>query len=199
MKKDSFFALRIFPLIFMAAVTIVCISVVTGIFLFTEDRVRSNEQLFLRKAVLAAAGISFPDDDFTEVERIFEERISVRNGWYAASLADGVQGFILPITGAGLWGPIEMMLGFSEDLDAMTGISILSHNETPGLGARIEEPWFLEQFRGKSGPFEMVQEGTAQADNEIDGITGATRTTVAVGEIVNRGVSSAPDILKRGE
>ncbi len=196
MKKDSFFSARVFPLLFMAAVTVVCITVVTGIYLTTEEQVKSNEQLFLRKAVLLAAGISYPENDFAEIQEIFEQRVSRRDGWFDITFEDDRKAYILPITGSGLWGPIEMMLGFSEDLEQMTGISILSHNETPGLGARIEEPWFTEQFRGKKGPFELVQEGTAERDDEIDGITGATRTTAAVGEIVNRGVRTAPEILK---
>ena len=196
MKKDSFFALRVYPLLFMAAVTVVCISLVTGIFLSTEDRVRSNELLFLRMAVLEAADIAFTPGDYPQIQERFEQRVTEENGYYLVELEDGETGFVMPITGSGLWGPIEMMLGFQEDLETMTGISILSHNETPGLGARIEEAWFINQFRGKQGPFRLVAEGTADAPDEVDGITGATRTTVAVGEIINRGISQAPQTIK---
>ncbi len=196
MKKDSFFALRIYPLLFMGAVTVICITLVTGIFLSTEDRVRSNELLFFRIAVLEAAGVEFSPDDYLQVQEIFEQRVVEEQGFYRVNLQDGETSFVISVTGAGLWGPIEMMLGFFEDLETMTGISILSHNETPGLGARIEEAWFIEQFRGKQGPLTLVAEGTADAPDEIDGITGATRTTVAVGEIVNRGIRQVPGTIK---
>ncbi len=195
MKSETFFSQRIFPLIFMGAVTVVAITLVTGIYLLTEDQVLRNELLFERQAILDAAGIEFDPDD---IERVYEQRVTKENGWYSVQLPDDERGYVISIIGAGLWGPIEMMLGFYEDLERMTGIAILSHNETPGLGARIEQREFTEQFRGRSGPFEMVDEGTAEEDHEIDGLTGATRTTVAVGEIINRGVRNAPDTV-RGE
>ena len=196
MKKDTFFYNRIFPLIFMFISTAVCITLVSGIYLSTEERVLANEQLYLRMAVLYASGISYTRGDIDGVQRIYEERVSEENGWFRVSLEDDVNGYIVPATGSGLWGPIEMLLGFREDLSTMIGISIVSHNETPGLGARIDEEWFKEQFRGKQGPFVMVDEGTAQADDEIDSITGATRTSVAVRDIINRGIEEASDIVR---
>lgn len=198
MKQDTFFALRVFPVLFMAAVTFVCLAVVSGIHVSTEDLVRLNEEAFLRRAILEAAGIDYPEDDPEGVLEVYEQRVTKENSWYRVTLEDDETGYVLPITGAGLWGAIELKLGFREDLEEMTGISVLSHNETPGLGARIEEKWFTEQFRGRRGPFEMVAEGTADEDHEIDGITGATRTTEAVGDIINRGIREASEII-RGE
>ena len=198
MKSETFFAQRIFPLIFMAAVTTVAITLVTGLHLLTEEQVQRNELIFERQAILDAAGIEFDPDDPDDIERVFEQRVTRENGWYSVQLPEDERGYVIPITGAGLWGPIEMMLGFYEDLERMTGIAILSHNETPGLGARIEQRSFTEQFRGKAGPFEMVDEGTADGDHEIDGLTGATRTTEAVEGIINRGVRNAPNVV-RGE
>lgn len=196
MKKDTFFYNRIFPLIFMFISTAVCISFVSGIYLSTEERVLANEQLYLRMAVLNASGIPFTRGDIDGVQQIYAERVSEENGWFRVSLEDDEEGFIVPVIGSGLWGPIEMLLGFKEDLTTLVGISIVSHNETPGLGGRIDEEWFKEQFRGKKGPFTMVDEGTAEAPDEMDSITGATRTSVAVRDIINQGIEKAPDIVR---
>lgn len=196
MKKDSFYALRIFPLVFMLIITVVCISIVTGIYLTTQERVIANETLFLKKAVLYAAGISFPDDDFVETQEIYSERIDDREGFYEAELENGETGYIVPFTGPGLWGPIETMVGFRKDLETLQGLAVVSQNETPGLGARIDEAWFKEQFRGKKGPFTFVEEGTADAQNEIDAITGATRTSMAVKAILQDVMEQAPEIVK---
>ncbi len=89
--------------------------------------------------------------------------------------------------------------GFEEDLTTFSGIAIVSQNETPpGLGgARIEEPWFTEQFRGKQAPpFTMVEEGTADADTEVDAITGgATRTSEYFRNLTNRAADDAKRII----
>ncbi|MDC7246170.1 MAG: FMN-binding protein, partial [Sphaerochaetaceae bacterium] len=98
-------------------------------------------------------------------------------------------------TGAGLWGPITIVVGFVDE-STLSGVSILSQNETPGLGARIEEPWFTAQFSGKSGPFTFVEEGTASADDEIDSITGATRTSQAFRTIINSVIDDGPTIYE---
>lgn len=103
---------------------------------------------------------------------------------------------MVPIEGAGLWGPISLLVGFTESLDELTGIGIFSQNETPGLGARIEEEWYRMQFVGKRGPFVLVDEGMADAPDEIDAITGATRTSLAMRDIINEAVTLGPAIVR---
>jgi Na+-transporting NADH:ubiquinone oxidoreductase subunit C len=77
------------------------------------------------------------------------------------------------------------MIGVDPALQVVLGIAFYEHVETPGLGGRITEPWFQEQFKGKElQPLEEGQEyfylrapGTAQAENEVDAISGASETT----------------------
>jgi len=199
MKKESFFALRIFPLIFMFIITAVCITLVTGLYLTTKERVVANETLFLKQAVLYAAGISYPEDDFIRTQEIYSERIEEKNGYYEASLEGGETGYIVPFTGPGLWGPIETMVGFRQNLKTLLGLAVVSQNETPGLGARINEEWFKEQFRGKTPPLNFVEEGTADEAGEVDAITGATRTSMAMKAILQNVMAEAPKIVKGEE
>lgn len=201
MKKEGFYAKRIYPLVFMLIVTIVCISIVSGLYLFTVDRVKANEKLFLRKTVLQAAGFDVPTD-YIAATKLFEERVTTGEGWYAIEMDDGSFIYAAPFSGPGLWGKIDVMVGF-RDADesstgtySLTGIGIISQNETPGLGARIEEPWFTGQFDGKWGPFRLVDEGTASRTDEIDGITGATRTSASMLSIMNRAVTEGPAIVQ---
>lgn len=195
MKQESFYAKRIYPLVFMLIVTVVCIVITSGIHLSTQDRVEANEQLFLRTTVLDAAGIMH-SDDFREITDLFEKKVRERDSYYMVTLDSGEVRYVIPIQGPGLWGTIALMVGFEQDLKTLSGVGILSQNETPGLGARIEEPWYLEQFRGKVGPFTLVPEGVAGAINEIDAITGATRTSDAMLSIMNRVVVDSPKIVK---
>ena len=52
--------------------------------------------------------------------------------------------------------------------------------------SRIAESWFRTQFRGKSGPFSMVREGEPSDSHQFDAITGATITSTAIRDIVNK-------------
>jgi Na+-transporting NADH:ubiquinone oxidoreductase subunit C len=97
---------------------------------------------------------------------------------------------ILPIVGAGFNGRIEAILALQNDMNTIAGMAITSHSETPGLGARIEEPAWLDQFGGTevedaSGNMRFaVARGAAGNAHEVDGITGATRTANAVTQMV---------------
>jgi Na+-transporting NADH:ubiquinone oxidoreductase subunit C len=194
MNKDGFYALRVHPIIFMAIITIFCIVVTSALYLFTADRVESNQLFFLRRSVLDAAAISH-DGSLSAVEETYISLVTQEEGRYIIKEEGGETKAVVEKTGAGLWGPITIMVGFTGP-STLSGVAIVSQNETPGLGARIEEPWFTSQFAGKSGPFRLVEEGTSDSDDEIDSITGATRTSVAFRDILNSVVKDGSTIYK---
>lgn len=85
-------------------------------------------------------------------------------------------GIAFAVEGEGYGGFITVMLGV--DLEGVvSGIRILEHLETPGLGANIEQSWFTDRFRGKSlessqlvgGNLAVIKDG-----GDIDALTGAT-------------------------
>jgi len=100
--------------------------------------------------------------------------------------ADSTQpvGYVFRAYGKGYSSTIQMVVGV--DLrGVLMGISIISQQETPGLGAKIEEirygesaPWFQRQFRGKSASNIALK----KYGGEIDAVTGATISSRAVTE-----------------
>lgn len=117
---------------------------------------------------------------------------------------------ILPISGAGYNGLIDAILALEADMNTIAGLAISKQSETPGLGARIEEPAWLSQFRGirladDSGKLRFaVARGAAGNDYEVDGITGATRTSNAITRMVQfwlgpKGYGPLIAAIKRGE
>ena len=194
--QATFYKKRIYPLVFMFAVTVICILITSGLYLFTQDKALANELSFTRRAILDAGGLEYTPTT-AGIEEAYMEKIKVEDGYYTTQASDG-QRYILPLQGPGLWGTIAIMVGLEEDLTTFSGLAIVSQNETPGLGARIEEPWFTSQFQGKKSPFTLVNEGTAQQPNEIDAITGATRTSEYFRNLTNRAASDAKRII-RGE
>ena len=98
---------------------------------------------------------------------------------------DGAQINVVPIYGAGLWGPVWGYIAFDADCEKIVGAYFDHESETPGLGAKIkDEAWFREQFQGKSvnysnpeHSFRIVKGGAPKDDNSaVDAITGATMT-----------------------
>ena len=187
MKKEGFFSERIRPVLVMAVMTIVCISVVSGIHLSTRELVIANEGLFLKKAVLYSAGIELPETN-SGINDLYERRVVETDGLFEIRGEDGsTSAWAFTINGPGLWGEIEAVTAFSPDFTRFAGVEFTKQNETPGLGARITESWFKDQLRGRTYPLSMNPEGTgAAAPGEIDALTGATRTSSYVLQLFNR-------------
>lgn len=97
---------------------------------------------------------------------------------------------VLPIQGYGLWGTIYGFLTLESDMNTIKGISFYEHKETPGLGARIEEPKWRATWSGIHSYDEngKVATGVTKAgnpkDNWIDGISGATLTSRGVSNMI---------------
>lgn len=67
---------------------------------------------------------------------------------YECETAEGLK-FIVPVYGAGLWGPIWGYVAFDANGNTIYGAYFSHEGETPGLGAEIEKPAFQDQFEGK--------------------------------------------------
>lgn len=113
---------------------------------------------------------------------------------YVCTLADGTQKYILPLYGAGLWGPIWGYMSVDDDGSTIYGAYFAHQGETPGLGAEIEKPAFSSQFIGKQlikggefRPVAVVKSGQKPAGDEdyVDAISGATITSKGVGAMAD--------------
>lgn len=109
-----------------------------------------------------------------------------------------VVGYAIKVTPKGFGGLIDMMVGISAD-GKIGGIKILSHGETPGLGANSTNISFYGQYKDKSAEsqLEVVKTG-ASGDNQIQAITGATITSRAVTNGVNEAIEFYSSSLKGG-
>ena len=87
---------------------------------------------------------------------------------------------------------IDVMVGINKDAK-ITGISIMTHSETPGLGARVVEPKFTSQFKGLDlgGDLNLTGKG-----GKVEGITGATFSSTGVVNAVRKAMEEFPKIKK---
>lgn len=84
---------------------------------------------------------------------------------------------------------IEVMVGINQD-GKLTGISIMSHSETPGLGARIVEASFTKQFAG----LDLDTTKLSSEGGKVDALSGATFSTVGVITAVTEALEQFPKI-----
>lgn len=99
-----------------------------------------------------------------------------------------LQRIILPVHGAGLWSTMYAFVAIKPDGNTIEAITYYDQGETPGLGGEVQNPRWRGLFVGKelfdenNKPAIKITKGQASADSkhEIDGLSGATLTSVGV-------------------
>lgn len=166
-----------------------------------RDRIDRNQLLTERRAVLSAFGIDTTGTaaDFERFEERIETTSAEGNQLYRVRV-DGQTAHGIRFAGSGLWGTITGVVAVRSDFSRMVGMDVISHNETPGLGGRIDEAWFKRQFRGeKLEEAGIAVSGTGGGDENkdnarVDAVTGATRTSNALEDIINRHLETLQDL-----
>lgn len=146
----------------------ICLAVANGI---TAPIIAANADKAtnaLREAVLPDAG------GFEKIE-VPEETMTELGGVTVHKAANG-SGIAIQVVTKGYGGDMNVMVGVDKD-GGVTGVKIVSSEETPGLGKRTEEPSFIDQFNGKSGELKLKE--------DITPIGGATISSKAVTLAVN--------------
>lgn len=111
--------------------------------------------------------------------------------------------YILPLRGKGLWGPIWGYVAVEGDGNTVYGATFGHKTETPGLGAEIATPFFQDKFPGKklfSSNYDGIQvrKGDASGDQQVDGISGGTITSVGVQDMIQDCLKAyKPYLLKK--
>ena len=96
-----------------------------------------------------------------------------------------VEGVAFQVVAQGYAGPIRIMVGATPE-PTVSGIIILNHGETPGLGAGISEDIFFQQFAGKN--LGNTRWALRKKGGDIDQVSGATISSEAVTTAVHRGL-----------
>ena len=139
----------------------------------TAPRIKALEKEKTDKALVEV----FPDGgDFQEIE-LDGSNESIAEAYTVMSGGSEVGKCVL-VDSQGFGGAIRMMVGVTNE-GAVTGVSIVSMNETPGLGTKADDAEWLSQFALKTSPISVVK-GQATAENEIVAVSGATVTSKAV-------------------
>ncbi len=154
----------------------------------TKPLIEEQERLVTEKAL---KNVMSEATSYTAIEDLDFSSTIVTNAY----IGEGV-GYIIEVNPRGYGGSIKMLVGFDNE-DKITGIDIVTHAETPGLGALATEESFKEQFIGKTPELTVVK-SESTTDSEISAITASTITSNAVTFGVNEAYSFLLS-MKEGE
>lgn len=197
-------------IMFALVVTLICGSLLTLASTGLKEYQLKNIALDKQKNILKSVGLIHDKKVFSPdtIDKLYTENIKQK--WvdpsgkiiseqnksqddlpvYLYVLQNHIQSYIIPVDSRGLWGRILGYLAIENDGATVSGFTVYSHSETPGLGGEIEKNWFQKNFSGKKilddrGNFVSVTIAKGlvkdkihdtRQKNFVDGISGATLT-----------------------
>ena len=186
MKKDINSNGYIF--LYATILVFVVAALLTAAVLWLHPYQERNEKNEKRINILRAAGI--PNVNKDNAAKLFEQHCTAsflldENG---NATDDGTLPLfvidrrisVIPMKGNGLWGPISGYLAIAADGSTIVGANFDHKSETPGLGGEITTEKFQSQFNGK-----RIREDGRPIPIEFDAITGATKTSNGVKEMID--------------
>ena len=180
-----------------------------------------NVELDKMKQILAALNVDTKGQDaedlynkYVKADQILkiDGEVAVEKGGFAIDLAaemskpenerqlplyiceiEGKTKYIIPVSGAGLWGALWGYIALNDDKETVFGTYFSHAGETPGLGAEIATPIFQHQFIGKKVQKDgniiltVAKHGkVVDATCEVDGISGGTITSKGVDDMIKK-------------
>lgn len=156
---------------------------------YTEPYIEQNRLAVLKAAISKVLPQYERYDEITAGETVL---------YIGKSTEDDVVGMAFKAKGNGFSPDLTMMVGVDPDFESITGIEILEQTETPGLGNKIEDPWFKDQFIGlimdNQKPHVIKNTKPADPTRGIQAISGATISSKAVVDIMYEKVKEIREI-----
>jgi electron transport complex protein RnfG len=171
----------------LATIAAICTALVAATYQATSERIAANEKALLEQSLQPALSGIFYDSGVSESRLVIEPPHELPGNEpaiiYRVFAEDAPVAALFAVTARdGFSGPIRILLGVETD-GRVTGLRILQHRETPGLGDRIEperSDWVF-QFEGRSLADPLPAGWAITVDGgEFDQLTGASVTPRAI-------------------
>jgi len=156
-----------FPIIFLTLVALISVSLLVGIDSITSDKIKQQEgdQVESMLTEMFTDMSKYDLDDETDI--------------YTIKAGETTIGYAFLAIGKGYGGDINILVGL-ENKTTIKRITIITQNETPGLGTRIEDSDFTDMFAGMA----IDDVGLTSDGGGVDALTGATISSRAVVDAV---------------
>ncbi len=190
----------------LVGIGMICAFIIVLAYVLTGPIIKKNKAEALEKAILKVLPKTISKQGYRFNENRQFEKVSDHDGAESHLFAgydkqNRLVGFAIEARGMGYQDTIELLYGYSLNNERIIGINVLASRETPGLGDKIRnDPEFLANFRQLDvalsldhltlkNPIIVVKKGKKEHPWQIDGITGATVSSKAVGAILRASAS----------
>jgi len=175
----------------LTVVCLVCSAILALVYAVTADPIKAAEQ----KALVESISQVLPDGG--SLSDVATAEFEGQKYDYYVSTTDGVPAaYAVKSTTIGFGGPLTLMVGVLPD-GSVYNTSVLSHTETPGLGAKCStDAKFMSQWQGL-GADKVIK--VTKDGGDIDAITASTITSRAYALAVSNAVAFVKSIVKAGE
>ncbi len=196
--------------------TLAVIAMLSGFFVVlvyqaTLERIALNHREYLERAVFtvlpgATVRVNFSLSE-AGLQRLPDDAVGDANVFAGYNDDGTLVGVALQASARGYADVIRILYGYAPDREAIVGFTVLQSSETPGLGDKIEtDPAFLRNFENLQARLNeegtalendivTVKQSTKTEDWQIDGITGATVSAVAVGRALRESANEMLPLL----
>lgn len=186
---------NIYTFVYMTVVVIIVAVLLALANQSLKPRQEANILLDKQKQILGALKVDYSAGNPAEIYMVLvNDTLTYGDKEVYVANLNGETKYILPLSGKGLWGGIGGYLALDEDKNTIYGVNFNHESETPGLGAKIVELPFREQFEGKhirNAAGEVVSVAVlksgkhAEGQEQVDAISGATITSSGVSTMLH--------------
>ena len=174
-----------------------------------KETIKLGKYLFI---ICAVAGVTLAGTNYFTIKKIVSQKLKAENAALKEVLPvafcfevknnfpkngfdekNNIVGYVLKVTATGYSSQIEALVGLDRDFK-VTGVKILSQTETPGLGSKISEKYFLSQFIGKFSEKIILKKDDKAG--EINGITSATISSRAITDAIRKNIDEFKKTVK---
>ncbi len=173
-KSPGIFKLAVLLMVICAVVS----AVLGGVNYITKDKIA---ELTAQKTAAAYAEVLPTSGEYTEVEYTGDVAT-------VDAVATCEEGTIVQMTVSGAQSMVTLVVGVDND-GAVTGVSIVEHGETPGLGALATGAEWRAQFAGQTANMALIKKG-----GSVEALTGATITSQAIVDACNAAIEVAASL-----
>ncbi len=175
---------KIMMIVFVLILGTILATTLVGVDAFTEPMISKNKKIKELSTILNTFGIEFTEET---IEKAFTDNIETIQYAEMSVYRNTAGEVAFPFEGSGFQGPIIGVTVMDADGKTIRAVGIKSQVETPGLGSRITEKQFLDSFIGKQFDPELILVGAGKSANntDVDGITGATMSSIALIKVIN--------------
>ena len=170
----------------LTGVCVICAFLLAFVYKSANKKIQENAQAKVKTAITNLV---------PEAVKVSEEKIGEEVVYKLFDKNQTLIGYAFGANGQGYQGKISMLVATGTTLDSLKGIEVIDSLETPGLGAKINENSFKDQFKGLgiSEAIKLTKESASEG--QVQAITGATVSSRAVVNILNAKITLIKEAL----